>query len=247
MLPLGFGPNMGDDENQRPLIERGMLEKKPKLAAVAVGYVLVVVLGCVGGGFSQALNDAFVALAALFMVCRPAQDGLTRKECVMVLFLFSAIALLTDGMSFLQASSVYPGYQNMFAVKCPNNRTVKLPRNETVTATIDGHTDVYIVPAGRKVYQERDYCSIFWVLRNVALILSILLDVFSTSLSWQMLQLWSIDPSLGIQAGGANMQPPQQLQNMRRGVGQQAQTQQPRGYQPFTGRGQVLSDGRDAT
>lgn len=171
---------------------------KPALIFVGVGYLVTIVVGLVGGIFSNALSYVCVVVIALFMAFRP-RDCL--GQCVVPLTLFSGILLLFDtlnlGLLIVQDSF---SFGTFFSTYCPTDETSYLGTDgagNTIPIIVNA-TTYYLQPndpiTGERIYVdvERQRCSWQTVLQKCSLIGGVILDCLSLLLGSQMWKAWQL-------------------------------------------------------
>mmetsp|Transcript_44034 Transcript_44034/g.82324 ORF Transcript_44034/g.82324 Transcript_44034/m.82324 type:complete len:249 (+) Transcript_44034:75-821(+) len=247
MIPLGGGLGPGPGPAPPPA---ELLRYKPALYLIVVGYTVVLLMSLFAGAFSADLNYVFVLVAAASMASRSEQ---CMNTCIVPFFLLAFISLFFDAVNVVSLlAAPYPGAGNMFSNDCPKALEAVLRKNTTIylAHAAVNETAEYIVPADTKVDLPRNLCSDRWIVSNVALLFSVLLDFLATRLGYRMVKT-SIELMQG-PGQGQGQGLGQQLMMAQQGgfqggdagdggAGGPARQSRGPGFQPFQGSGQTLS------
>lgn len=185
-----------------------LLRFKPFMFVIGLLYMLVVILGFASGGINSALNDLFVAIAALLMAFRANE---CMGQCTLPFLLFAAMALFFDIFGIISTiSQPYPGASNFLSSSCPRARDFTLKGNQTVylndgaQAPVPGCAAKYTLTTGAVVEILTDQCKDSqWVLQNGTSLCSVFLDILATYLGYQMFK--TAGPGGGFGGGGPLM------------------------------------------
>jgi len=242
-----------------------LLRYKVPLLMISAAYIVVLLLGIVAGTLQNALNDIFVAVAALLMALRAER---CMGQCVMPFLLFAGIAVIFDALGvFTTLAQGYPGPDSFFASSCPRNSTITLLKNTTVYLQAEHGAPpddgAYTLPKNTSALRKEDVCDWQWVLANAVALLSVLMDVVSTALAWRIFKaaggasglmgpgLAGNDPGAGFGAlgggppgapgGGGGGPGGFRPGGPRSGAAQEMQSSRQAGFTPFSGAGQSLN------
>lgn len=221
---------MGGMDNMVPNVAppTELMRFQPLLIGLAVAYLAVIIVTLVVGNAANVLNDVFVAIAALFMAFR-AQQCL--GSCVLPFFLFAMMAAFLDIITVVSdLAQSYPGAGKFFASACPTPVQIIL-LNGTVVYSTKGDIPSTIMPDTEVTFTQ-DVCDVQYVLGNVAVLVSVLLDIIATTLGYRMAKIAARTAGVGQGlVGGTGVAPA--------GGGGQDPAPAP-GFTPFGGPGQVL-------
>lgn len=166
-----------------PLAEE-MLRYKPIMGVLAAGYLVVIIMEVVSGNDANIVNDLLVFIAALSMALSTQQGFM---QCAMPFALLATVAAVFDFISLislfaLQRSLQHPGIDDAFSSDCPYDFKVKLGNDVTVTK------GSLTIPLSKDTEVEFpvSLCNWKWVLGNVAILVSVLLDVIATMIGCRL-------------------------------------------------------------
>jgi len=172
---------------------RELLRYKPFVLIIGLAYLVIVMLGFFSGGADSIINDLLVCIAALTMATR-AQECM--GSCVLPFFLLAVVGLFYDIANVIQTLTIaggYPAANQFLSSSCPRNLTVKTAQNATVyLQDVPGVPEscmqsTFDVLAGTKLEIGEDQCrDTNWVMRNVLILASIVVDIIATWLGYQL-------------------------------------------------------------
>jgi len=175
VIPLG--PGMGGPQTPAPPAE--LARFKPMITAVAVGYLVTIIVGIYSNSAGDLLNNngIFVFLAAASMVINEQQCFL---QCIFPFALFASTAVVFDIITFAGLVSQnrtlqHPGFGDFFSDTCDYTQAA------TLTADVVVNNQTFT--AGTEVMFTQNLCSQKYLVGHVVLVISWCIDVLATALA----------------------------------------------------------------
>lgn len=170
---------------------RELLWYKPFVLVIGLAYLVIVMLGIFTGGADSVINDLLVCIAALTMATR-AQECM--GSCVLPFFLLAVVGFFFDVLNTIQTlMSGYPAANQFLSSSCPRNINITTVKNATVyLQDVPGVPESctqskFDIPTGTDLSILDDRCKeTYWVMRNVLILASIVLDIIASWLGYQL-------------------------------------------------------------